>query len=249
MSFTYNWQAAATALVLSILVVSIGRFLVFKIPAFKQTLEQNREANKTKFRKDRFRPRILMSQKIGPIVNVVFFIVLMPFFTTFEPEPILTSLWQTFLILMIYDFFYYLTHRFVFHGQGYFRRVHAVHHQARRPTSIDSLLLHPAETFIGIALYFAVIAATGLMFGKPFPVATIVLTMVIYTQLNQINHVYFQLHRFPYNTINWAADKHAVHHIDMHRGNYATITLLFDWMFGTFDSDAKTEGRAVPEQA
>ncbi len=101
--------------------------------------------------------------------------------------------------------------------------------------------VQPAEGFIGIALYFAVIALLALILGQPFSVATIAITMVIYTQLNQLNHVHIQLHCFPFNTINWIADKHAVHHIDMHRGNYASITLLFDKLFGTYDSDAKTE--------
>lgn len=83
----------------------------------------------------------------------------------------------------------------------------------------------------------------ALALGHSFSVATIAITMVIYTQLNQLNHVHIQLHQFPFNTINWIADKHAVHHIDMHRGNYASITLLFDKLFGTYDSDAKTEAR------
>jgi sterol desaturase/sphingolipid hydroxylase (fatty acid hydroxylase superfamily) len=244
MAFSYNWQASLSALVLTIAVVAIGRWLVFKIPAFKLTLEQNREINRTKFRKPRYQPRIKSSQKIGLASNLFFFIVLMPFCTTFEPRSLLSELSSVFLILMVYDFFYYLTHRFIFHGQGYFRRVHAVHHQARRPTSIDSYLLHPAESFVGIALYFAVIAAMALLLGHPFHVSTIVITMVIYTQLNQLNHVHIQLHRFPYNTINWIADKHAVHHIDMNRGNYATLSLLFDKLFGTYDSDAKTEAKA-----
>lgn len=249
MDFDYNWQASTVALVLSIAVAALGRFLVMKVPAFKQTYEENRAVNRVKYRNERYQPRFKLNQKLGMWINLAFFVVLMPFFTTFATESLLTSLWQVFLILMVYDFFYYLTHRFVFHGQGFFRRVHAVHHQARRPTSIDSHLLHPAETAVGISLYFLVIGAMGLILGQPFPVATIVITMVIYTQLNQLNHVHVQLHRFPYNTINWVADKHAVHHIDMHRGNYATITLFFDWLFGTFDSDAKTEAKTAVAEA
>lgn len=243
MNMNYNWQASTTALALSIVVVVIGRWLAFKVPAFKLTLEQNREVNKTKFHNKHYQPRIVSSQRNGLLTNVFFFIGLMPFCTTFTPQSIASTLWNCFLILMVYDFFYYLTHRFIFHGQGYFHRVHAVHHQARRPTSIDSYLLHPAEGFIGIALCFAVIAMMALALGHSFSVATIAITMVIYTQLNQLNHVHIQLHQFPFNTINWIADKHAVHHIDMHRGNYASITLLFDKLFGTYDSDAKTEAR------
>ena len=138
---------------------------------------------------------------------------------------------------MVYDFFYYLTHRFVFHGKGYFRKVHAVHHQARsRVSSIDSFLLHPAEIFIGIALFYVVTAILCLISGGPFHVATMVITSVIYTQLNQINHCRIDLKGFPWTTLNWIAMKHDAHHQDMHKGNYATITLLFDWLFGTLET-------------
>ena len=149
--------------------------------------------------------------------------------------------WNLFLILMVYDFFYYLMHRFLFHGKGYFRRVHAVHHQARSPTSIDSLLLHPLEAFMGVFLFVLVTSLLAgiftIMQGEVFHfhVVTLVLAMVIYTQLNQVNHVHMELDYFPYKTLNWIAAKHAVHHIDMHKGNYATITLLFDKVFGTLD--------------
>ena len=69
----------------------------------------------------------------------------------------------------------------------------------------------------------------------PFHVATIVLTFVIYFQLNQVNHVYFDIPRFPFKTVNWIVAKHHVHHENMHKGNYATITLFYDKLFGTLD--------------
>ena len=44
------------------------------------------------------------------------------------------------------------------------------------------------------------------------------------------------LHTFPWRTLNWIAIRHDAHHIDMHKGNYATITLLYDWLFGTLET-------------
>jgi sterol desaturase/sphingolipid hydroxylase (fatty acid hydroxylase superfamily) len=35
--------------------------------------------------------------------------------------------------------------------------------------------------------------------------------------------------------MNYAARMHHNHHARFSGGNYATITLLFDWMFGTLD--------------
>jgi sterol desaturase/sphingolipid hydroxylase (fatty acid hydroxylase superfamily) len=240
MNFTYDWQASLAALLLTIVIVAIGQRLAFMIPAFKKTLAENREANKPKLKNERFRPVIIKNRNMGLLYNVLFLSLLMPFFTTIKTEPVLTTLWHSFAILMVYDFFYYLTHRFLFHGNGYLRRVHAVHHQARRPTSIDAQLVHPIETFIGIGLYYLTIAGVSLALGQTFSTATIVLTLVIYTQLNLFNHVHVQLNRFPYKTLNWIANMHANHHIDMYRGNYATITLLFDWLGRTFDNGGES---------
>ena len=136
---------------------------------------------------------------------------------------------------MVYDFFYYLMHRFLFHGTGYFKRVHGVHHQARNPTSIDSLLLHPMEAFLGVALFMVTLVALGLITQGPFHVITLIISMTIYTQINQLNHVKMDLKGLPFGPFTWIADKHHIHHIDMSHGNYATITLLFDKLFGTYE--------------
>lgn len=236
MELVYNWQASAVVLVVSILAVAVGKFLLLKIPAFAQTKAYNHDENRSKYKTKRNYPdRIKSSQKVALITNLVFFIGVVPFIATFKPQPLWQALLDIFLILMVYDFFYYLMHRFLFHGKGYFRQVHAVHHQARSPTSLDSLLLHPMEAFLGIALFMVVTATIALLKGEAFHVATLISTVVIYTQINTINHVHTELDRFPYKTLNWITHKHAVHHIDMHKGNYATITLLFDKLFGTLD--------------
>lgn len=236
MIFEYNWQASLATLAIVLATVTIGRFILFKVPAFRETLLKNKAENKVKYRnKKKYPHRIKSSQQVALATNFVFFVAVLPFFATFKTQSIWEILLNSFLILMVYDFFYYMTHRFIFHGKGYFRRVHAVHHQARKPTSIDSLLLDPMEAFIGIALFIVVTAAVSLLMAEPLNIATHVITVVIYTQINQLNHVHVELDRFPYKAVNWIANKHAIHHIDMHKGNYATITLLFDRMFGTLD--------------
>src|SRR5260370_23451710 len=49
-------------------------------------------------------------------------------------------------ILAIYDFGYYLFHRFALHDWSLGRRIHAVHHSIPTPYANDSLYVHPAET-------------------------------------------------------------------------------------------------------
>lgn len=239
MELTYNWMAGLATVLLVIGVVVIGQSLVFRIPAIAKTRAFNNAQNKEKWRSkgEKYQYRIKSSQKLGLGINLVFYVAILPFIVTLEAQPVWKILFNVFLILMVYDFFYYLTHRFAFHGKGYLRRVHAVHHQARsRVSSGDSLLLHPWEIFIGIALFYVVTVSMALLLGEPFNFVTIVISNVIYTQLNQINHCRIDLDGFPWKTLNWIAIRHDAHHLDMHKGNYATITLLYDWLFGTLET-------------
>ncbi|HEY9034180.1 MAG TPA: sterol desaturase family protein [Pseudomonadales bacterium] len=233
--FIYNWQASLAVLVGVVASIAIGRAVLLRIPAFADAYAHNKAENRNKYKtKRRYPERIKSSHQVALATNLFFVIAVLPFITTFAAHPVWKVLLDIVAILMVYDFFYYLTHRFLFHGKGYFRQVHAVHHQARNPTSLDALLLHPWEAFIGIALFIAVSAGLSLLTG-PFHVVTMIITIVIYSQINSFNHVHMELDRFPYKTLNWIAHKHSIHHIDMHKGNYATITLLFDKLFGTLD--------------
>ncbi len=239
MELSYNWMAGLITMVLIIGLTVIGQQLVFRIPAIARTRELNNAQNRDKWRNksEKYQHRVKYSQRFGMFATLGFYLLVQPFIVTTEAQPVWKILLDVFLVMMIYDFFYYLTHRFVFHGQGYFRRVHAVHHQARsRVSSIDSHLLHPWEIFIGIALFYVVTTVYALVQGHPFHFSTIVITSLIYTQLNQLNHCRIDLDSAPWRTINWIAMKHDAHHLDMHKGNYATITLFYDWLFGTLET-------------
>ena len=67
---------------------------------------------------------------------------------------------------MLFDFLYYLTHRFLFHGKA-LRRVHALHHRALEPTYIDALYVHPLETFIGLVLFLGSNPLVAIANGGP----------------------------------------------------------------------------------
>ena len=239
MELTYDWIAGLITLALIIGLTVIGHQVVFRIPAIARTREHNNAINRDKWRNKghKYQHRVKSNQRIGLVFTLGFYLLVQPFIVTTDAQPVWKVLLDIVLILMIYDFFYYLTHRFLFHGKGYFRRVHAVHHQARsRVSSIDSHLLHPWEIFIGIALFYVVTVGYALVQGHPFHFTTIVTTSIIYTQLNQLNHCRIDLDTAPWKTINWIAMKHDAHHLDMHKGNYATITLLYDWLFGTLET-------------
>lgn len=231
---SYRWQEALLALVGIIALTKIGKFIAFRVPAIAEARRINLEADKEKLAKPKYLPVVRASQKVGLAVNVVFFLLILPWIITLDSQPVWMMLLHFVVILMVYDFFYYLCHRFWFHGNGRMRQIHAVHHQARSPTHIDGFYVHPVETFVGLGLFVVTLALLPLLLG-PFHVATIIITYVVYTQLNTINHTLVKLPYFPFRTVTWVTGKHHVHHENMHKGNYATITLLYDYLFGTLD--------------
>ncbi|GAB3279786.1 sterol desaturase family protein [Parahaliea aestuarii] len=230
----YHWQAALAVLAGVVLITKVGQWLAFRVPALQRMREVNRDEDSKKKALPKYPPVMKASRNIGAFTNLAFFVLILPFCVTFTAESIGWIVLDAVIILMVYDFFYYLCHRFWFHGKGWMRRIHAVHHQARKPTHIDAYYVHPVETFVGIALFLGSLALLAAVLG-PFHVATVIATYVIFTQLNIINHTFVDLPYFPFRGLSWITAKHHVHHENMHRGNYATITLLYDKLFGTLD--------------
>jgi len=240
LSSVYDWKAGIALIVMVVALGKFGRWLVFKVPAFQGVREQNRALDKERLGRDKYPPMIKRSIRAGMWTNLAFFFVMAPLVVSFEPRPLWRGLFDIVLILMVYDFFYYLTHRFLFHAAHdsrfavlrFFRRVHAVHHQARDPSHIDAFYVHPVETTIGQLLFHFTVLGLGLALGG-FHVVSVAIASLVYIQLNTFNHVKFELPG--YKVLNWISFKHHVHHIDMQKGNYATITLLYDKLFGTLD--------------
>ncbi len=120
------------------------------------------------------------------------------------------------------------------HGVPHFKRVHGLHHEARKPTHIGAFYVHPLETFIGQALFIGSAVGLGAVFG-PIHVGSVVVADLIYVQIHTINHTYIDLPFLPFKSLDWITTRHAIHHIDMSKGNYATITMIYDYAFGTLD--------------
>lgn len=133
-------------------------------------------------------------------------------------------------ILALYDVTYYLMHRFAFHQWGWLKRVHAVHHAVRHPNALDSLYLHPLETFLGLALLMVCVFVVG-----PVHVATFVAVFAVYSFLNIVIHCGLDLPFFPFRIATYLARKHDVHHTSMRGRNFASISPLWDLLLGTLD--------------
>ena len=66
---------------------------------------------------------------------------------------------------------------------------------------------------------------------------------LIFTQLNTLNHVWTKLPdtNWVYRTVDYITGVHHAHHVDMNHGNYATLTMFYDKLFGTFEEPVKRE--------
>jgi sterol desaturase/sphingolipid hydroxylase (fatty acid hydroxylase superfamily) len=231
---SYDWMAALVFLGLLIGMTVIGRFLAFKVPALQRMRELNREADKSKLSRKRFREAVKTNNKAGLITNVVFYLAILPFCINLAPRPLWRHAVDIVAVLMIFDFFYYLTHRFLFHGKP-LRKIHSLHHQARTPTYIDALYVHPIETTIGLTLFLGTIPLVAVLTGGPLNALSMAVATLIFTQVNTINHTYVNLPYFPFKTLDHITSIHAAHHVDMNCGNYATLTMLYDRLFGTLE--------------
>jgi sterol desaturase/sphingolipid hydroxylase (fatty acid hydroxylase superfamily) len=117
------------------------------------------------------------------------------------------ALWRAGLeavaVILIYDFLYYFMHRFLLHEWKVLRPAHAVHHAAQNPRVVDALLLHPVETFLGLATLFASILIVG-----GIHLYTFAPILAAYTTLNIFNHAGVALPWFPFETIGRLAIAH-----------------------------------------
>jgi len=147
---------------------------------------------------------------------------------TDAPSSVWRSAVQFVAILGIYDFLYYLMHRFAFHQWAWLKKVHVVHHKVRHPNAVDSLYLHPIETFLGLFLLMCCTALVG-----PVSPATFGVVFAVYSFLNILVHAGLDIPIPGLRTFGMLARKHDIHHTSMRGGNFASITVLWDRVFGT----------------
>lgn len=231
---TYDWLAALAFLATLIVLSIVGRKLAFLVPEFARMRELNREADEKKRAKKKFREAVRVNNRAGLYTNVVFYLLVLPFAVDLTPRPLWRHLVDIVVVLLVFDFFYYLTHRFLFHGKP-LRKIHALHHQARTPTHVDALFVHPVETVIGLCLFLFTIPLVALVTGAPLNAFSMAIATLYFTQFNTINHTFVYLPEFPFKTIHYITGVHRAHHVDMDHGNYATLTMLYDWLFGTYE--------------
>ena len=137
------------------------------------------------------------------------------------------------LILVVYDFAYYGLHR-AMHRPWLLRTVHGVHHRARNPSALESLYQHPLELVAGLALLFGATFVVGRISGAGgVHPAAFGIAFLVYSTLNVLVHSGLDSGTKLLAPIDFLTRKHHTHHHDDPNKNYATLTPLPDFLFGT----------------
>jgi len=161
--------------------------------------------------------------------------VLYPYLFQSESTPVWRVVAEGVGILLIYDFGYYLLHRYLLHEWKPGRKVHAVHHTVKNPTAFDSLYMHPLENVAGLLLWW--ISAVALrLFAQPISLYSFVWAFLLYSVVNVAIHSGLKYKTFPLTLISYLGTRHYKHHTGMKGQNYASVTPLFDMLFRTEES-------------
>jgi sterol desaturase/sphingolipid hydroxylase (fatty acid hydroxylase superfamily) len=234
----YQWLLAIYAGVGIVAANVIYTQLTMLVPTIREAHQHNKATFQSKMERPAYAGNHAWNRKWAPLYMIAIFALVLPFCLTLEAQPWWKMGLDVVVILMVYDFFYYLMHRYLFHDNNFIggplKWMHAVHHRQHDPCRMDSSYIHPLEVACGLGLYTATILALSWPMGR-FHVATIIITWVAFSRINVHNHALWKSDRFPFKYMNYAARMHHNHHAKFTGGNYATITLLFDWMFGTLD--------------
>ena len=244
----YEWKLSLVALAGIVGGALIGGWLFARIPTVGTAVRLNAETLAAKMEKPNYAANHKWNRKWALGFQVVIFAVILPFCLTREIHHWTIILRDMVVILMTYDFVYYLTHRFLFHDSSFLggplKWMHAVHHRQHNPCRWDSSYIHPLEVAIGLGLYIGTTALLSVLMGR-FDVPTIVITFIAFTQINLHNHNLWTEDRFPWRYLALLSRMHHNHHAKFTGGNYGTISLLYDWMFGTLDYGEEPKAKAV----
>lgn len=245
----YNWQALLLLIPSLVGIHLIAHAIAMRVPTLKAADDLNGATFKQRMEKPAYVANQKWNMKWSGVYMLAIFLVILPFCITLEPGPWWRIPVDLVVILMLYDFFYYVTHRFVFHDNGVLggplKWMHAVHHQQHNPCRRDSSYIHPLEVAIGLGLYVGTIVLLTLLMG-PFHFATIAITFFAFSAINIQNHALWTEDRAPFRYLNYISKMHHHHHAKFTGGNYATITLLYDWMFGTLDHGQGWKKKSAP---
>jgi sterol desaturase/sphingolipid hydroxylase (fatty acid hydroxylase superfamily) len=235
----YHWLYSLYAVAGMVALTTLVGVLKAQSPSVRVATALNKATFQQKMEQAHYAENHKWNRKWAPVYMAVIFIGIMPFCLTLAPQPWWRAPLGVFVILMVYDFVYYLAHRFVFHDSpfmgGPLKWMHAVHHRQHNPCAGDSSYIHPLESAIGLGLFIGTVFVLSRVMGE-FHVVTFVISWFAFMGVNVHNHSLWEAEHWPFQVMKYASRMHHNHHANFTGGNFGTITLLYDWMFGTLDN-------------
>lgn len=132
--------------------------------------------------------------------------------------------------LLLHDAWFYWTHRWM-HRPAVYRRMHAIHHDSRRPTAWTAMSFHPWESLIGAVLIPA------LVFIIPIHYGALLIVLAVMTVMGVTNHMGWEI--FPRSIVegrlgHWiiTASHHQRHH-EKYLCNFGLYFRFWDKACGT----------------
>jgi sterol desaturase/sphingolipid hydroxylase (fatty acid hydroxylase superfamily) len=138
---------------------------------------------------------------------------------------------QVVVALLAFDLLWYGYHRAA-HSHKRLWRVHGVHHAPAQLYALMHLVFHPFDLLVSRF----VVATIVFRFTGVTPNAIFIAVVIIGLQ-QMISHVNADLRVGPLNYVLVGTETHRYHHGANERGNYGSVTPLWDIVFGTFVYD------------
>ena len=103
----YDWMALIVFFVTLVVLTKAGHFLAFRSEALQGMRSLNREADRKKLARKRFRRVVDANNRVGLVANLIFYATVLPFCITLDSRPLWRNIVDILLVLMVFDFFYY----------------------------------------------------------------------------------------------------------------------------------------------
>jgi len=172
---------------------------------------------------------------IIPLLTIKFYITdISPFRIDYESLPTCFEvIWQTVFFMIMDDFTFYWSHRFL-HWDKIYPYVHKVHHKYVNTVSIASEYAHPLEYLFGNLL---TMGSGPFILGKRVHLFTVFMWNILRCSETTDGHCGYEFSWSPYRLLPMSASSefHNFHHINF-KGNYGSFFTYMDRIFGTINS-------------
>jgi methylsterol monooxygenase/4-alpha-methyl-delta7-sterol-4alpha-methyl oxidase len=172
---------------------------------------------------------------ILPLVTIIYYIknqspVRMDYQSLPSPFEVI---WQTVFFMIVEDFAFYWSHRFL-HWDKIYPYIHKLHHRHVNTVSISSEFAHPAEFLFGNVMTSNL---GPFLLGKNVHFLTGLMWIILRVGETTDGHCGYEFSWSPYRLLpmSGSSEYHNYHHLSF-KGNYSSFFTYLDRMFGTVNT-------------